>query len=113
VAAFLISLLKCCSFCQYLTTPIFDTYRPGQEEGNIPFVENAGFGKYSADPIEIAKIVSSWLASPNKLQELQQSALKSSRPHATLDIAQDIAAMVLQEKTKQYSKDVSKTFAML
>lgn len=76
-------------------------YRPGQEAGNIPFVENSGFGKYSGDPTEIADTVSSWLANPGVLQSMHQAALKASRPHATLDIAKDLAEIAFKEKEKQ------------
>jgi 1,2-diacylglycerol 3-beta-galactosyltransferase len=64
-------------------------------------VENSGFGKYSSDPTEIAETVSSWLASPEKLESMQQAALAASRPHATLDIAKDLAELVFDEKKKQ------------
>jgi 1,2-diacylglycerol 3-beta-galactosyltransferase len=70
--------------------------RPGQEEGNIPFVENAGFGKYSNDPNVIANLVSKWISSPEELQRMQQAAYSVSRPNATLDIAKDIAGMLFQ-----------------
>ena len=76
-------------------------YRPGQEEGNIPFVENAGFGKYSGDPTVIANTVSSWLASPSLLQSMQQAALTAARPKATLDIAKDLAAVVFATRKSQ------------
>lgn len=72
--------------------------RPGQEEGNIPFVEDAGFGKYSGEPSVIADTVSSWLASPEKLQSMQKAALNAARPEATLDIARDLAAMAFAAK---------------
>jgi 1,2-diacylglycerol 3-beta-galactosyltransferase len=75
--------------------------RPGQEEGNIPFVENAGFGTYSGDASEIANTVSSWLENPERLGSMRQAALAAARPHATLDIAKDIAAIVFAEKAKQ------------
>jgi hypothetical protein len=76
-------------------------YRPGQEAGNIPFVENAGFGKYSDNPIEIASIVSTWLSSPSLLESMQQAAFEASRPHATLDIAKDIANILFAKKMKK------------
>lgn len=73
-------------------------FLPGQEEGNIPFVENAGFGKYSSDPSVIANTVNLWLSNPGMLAEMKQNAIKASRPHATLDIAKDIAEMVFKAK---------------
>jgi 1,2-diacylglycerol 3-beta-galactosyltransferase len=76
-------------------------FLPGQEEGNIPFVENAGFGKYSSDPAVIADTVNRWLSNPGMLAEMKQNALKASRPRATLDIAKDIGAMVFKAKDGQ------------
>ena len=77
--------------------------RPGQEAGNIPFVEDSGFGKYSGDAAVIADTVSSWLASPERLESMRQAALKAARPQATLDIAKDLAEMVFAEKERQSS----------
>jgi hypothetical protein len=74
--------------------------RPGQEEGNIPFVEDAGFGTYSSNPAEIAATVSSWLSSPEKLDTMQKAALAAARPQATMDIARDILSL-LDERRKQ------------
>jgi 1,2-diacylglycerol 3-beta-galactosyltransferase len=74
--------------------------RPGQEEGNIPFVENAGFGTYSGEASEIADTVSSWLENPERLGAMRQAALAAARPHATLDIAKDIAELVFATKGK-------------
>lgn len=75
-------------------------HSPGQEEGNIPFVEEAGFGKYSPDPTVIAETVSSWLQSPEKLASMKSAALAAARPSATLDIAKDLAAIAFANKEK-------------
>lgn len=69
-----------------------DFYLPGQEEGNVPFVENSGFGKYSADPKVIADALSSWLISMNA------AALAAARASATLDIAKDLADIAFAKK---------------
>ena len=74
---------------------------PGQEEGNVPFVEDSGFGKYSGDPQVIAETVGSWLENPEKLASMQSAALTAARPSATLDIAKDLAEMVFEAKKKQ------------
>lgn len=73
-----------------------DIHSPGQEEGNVPFVENSGFGTFSPDPAVIADTVGQWLASPDKLKSLQDAALQAARPAATLDIAKDLADMALE-----------------
>ena len=75
--------------------------RPGQEEGNIPFVEESGFGKYSSDPKEIADTVSSWLKSPKKMESMKRSALAAARPSATLNIAQELAEIAFVKKRKE------------
>mmetsp|Transcript_57475 Transcript_57475/g.140278 ORF Transcript_57475/g.140278 Transcript_57475/m.140278 type:complete len:529 (+) Transcript_57475:175-1761(+) len=71
-------------------------YLPGQEEGNVPFVEENGFGQYSSDPNVIAHTVTSWLESPEKMESMRTAALESSRPHSTLDIAKDLAEIVFE-----------------
>lgn len=76
-------------------------HRPGQEEGNVPYVENAGFGKYSGNPTVIAETVTSWLESPEKLESMREAALLAARPSATLDIARDLAEMVFATKRKE------------
>ena len=80
---------------------LFSRYRPGQEEGNVPFVEDSGFGKYSANPTVIADTVSSWLSSPEKLDSMKKSALAAARPSATLDIAKDLADMVFATREQK------------
>jgi 1,2-diacylglycerol 3-beta-galactosyltransferase len=86
-------------FSEYSLHP--SSFRPGQEEGNIPFVEEAGFGKYSGDASVIASTVSSWLESPDTLDTMRKSALAAARPQATLDIAKDLAEIVFAAKAKQ------------
>lgn len=78
---------------------MLSSFLPGQEEGNIPFVENAGFGSYSETPDEIANTVSTWLASPTLLAEMKENALKAARPTATLDIARDVASILFKSKS--------------
>lgn len=77
--------------------------RPGQEAGNVPYVEDSGFGTYSGEPKKIADTVSTWLSSPEKLQSMKESALEAARPTATIDIAKDLAQMLFEEKERQAS----------
>lgn len=80
------------------------TYLPGQEEGNIPYVEESGFGKYCKDPKDIADTVSSWMKSPKKLRAMKQAALAASNPSATLDIAEELAKIAISTKNKKKIK---------
>ena len=77
---------------------LFIYCRPGQEAGNVPYVEENGFGTYSGDPTVIAETVSTWLETPEKLQQMQTAALEAARPAATLDIARDIAEYLFERK---------------
>lgn len=80
---------------------MLSSYLPGQEEGNVPFVEDAGFGAYSGNPTKIADTVSTWLSSPEMLSSMKEAALEAARPSATVDIAKDLAAMLFEHKNKQ------------
>lgn len=82
---------------------MLSSYLPGQEEGNVPYVEDCGFGTYSGDPKTIAETVSTWLSSPDRLQSMKDAALEASRPTATVDIAKDLAKMLFEEKELQKS----------
>jgi len=77
---------------------MLSSFLPGQEEGNVPFVEDAGFGRYSGNPDVISTCVSSWLESPEMMKEMQEAALKAARPTATIDIAKDLAQMLFDSK---------------
>jgi len=80
---------------------MLSSYLPGQEAGNVPFVEDAGFGTYCGNPEDIAETVSTWLSSPERLQSMKDAALEAARPTATIDIAKDLAAMLFEEKARQ------------
>jgi len=77
---------------------MLSSFLPGQEEGNIPFVKDAGFGSYSGDPKEIAATVSTWLSSPDRLASMKENALRAARPTATIDIARDLAEMLFSRE---------------
>jgi len=83
---------------------MLSSYLPGQEEGNVPFVEKAGFGTYSGNPSKIADTVSSWLSSGERLASMQKAALAAARPSATIDIAKDLAEMLFEHKDAVSSK---------
>ena len=77
---------------------ILSSYLPGQEEGNVPYVEENGFGCYEGSPEGLASRVEEWFASTDMLERMRDDALTAARPDATLDIARDLADMVLAKK---------------
>jgi 1,2-diacylglycerol 3-beta-galactosyltransferase len=74
---------------------MLSNFLPGQEAGNVKFVVEGGFGKYSSKPSVIAKTVSGWLDDSVLLEEMSALALASAHPEATQQIADDIGRIAL------------------
>jgi 1,2-diacylglycerol 3-beta-galactosyltransferase len=65
---------------------------PGQEEGNVTFVEQAGVGVLRTTPEAIAAQVRAWLSeSPHELEAMKIKAQGAARPTAALEIVETIA----------------------
>lgn len=79
---------------------ILSSYLPGQEEGNVPYVEENGFGCYEGSPEGLASRVEEWFASTDMLERMRNDALTAARPDATLDIARDLADMALARRAE-------------
>ncbi len=63
-------------------------FLPGQEEGNVTFVEQSGVGVIRQEPEEIARTLSEWLAPGSDiLAQYSARARALARPGAALDIA--------------------------
>jgi 1,2-diacylglycerol 3-beta-galactosyltransferase len=93
---------------------ILSSFLPGQEEGNVPYVEENGFGCYKGTPEGIADTVEEWLSVSSVttegtiLETMRECALNAARPDATLDIARDLADMVYTRKEELKRKGVEK-----
>jgi 1,2-diacylglycerol 3-beta-galactosyltransferase len=82
-----------------LSLPILLTsFLPGQEEGNVDYVINAGFGAYchDSDPIGIAEEICLWLKDEDKLVKLSTAAKSMGAPYAARDIAKSIGESTLK-----------------
>ncbi|HEU5088567.1 MAG TPA: glycosyltransferase, partial [Roseiflexaceae bacterium] len=60
---------------------------PGQEEGNLRFVQVHGAGLWVEDPNAFASLVSNWLAYPAQMERAAANARRLGRPDAALRIA--------------------------
>jgi len=67
---------------------ILSGFLPGQEEGNVTFVEESGVGVLRRKPVEIAHTLREWLAPGNAtLEQRANRARELARPRAALEIA--------------------------
>lgn len=84
---------------------ILNDYIAGQEAGNVPYVVENGFGKFSKSPKEIANIVSEWFGpKADELMVMSQNALKLAKPDAVVKIVHDLHELVRQRSlVPQYS----------
>ena len=85
-----------------LSLPVMLTsFLPGQEEGNVDFVVDGGFGSFSqdTDTQAVAEEVALWLNDELKLKEMSEQAKRAGRPHAARDIVKQIGDSTLKWKS--------------
>ncbi len=84
-----------------LSLPVMLTsFLPGQEEGNVDYVVDGGFGSFcqDTDTQAVAEEVALWLNDELKLKEMSDAAKKAGRPHAARDIVKQIGDSTLKWK---------------
>jgi 1,2-diacylglycerol 3-beta-galactosyltransferase len=74
------------------------SYLPGQEEGNVDYTLENGFGAFCSekDPNGIAEEVCLWLSDEERMKTLSEAAKKVGAPYAARDIAKDIGERALK-----------------
>ena len=72
---------------------------PGQEEGNVPLVVDAGAGLAYRDATEASEMLRAMLAEPSALWEMGQRGLRMRRADATERILDIVQSMVLSSPT--------------
>ena len=77
---------------------LLNSFLPGQEEGNVNYVVDGGFGAYcpDTDPIGMAEELCLWLKDVHKLTRLSQAAKTFGSPYAARDIARSIGESTLK-----------------
>jgi UDP-N-acetylglucosamine:LPS N-acetylglucosamine transferase len=82
-----------------LSLPVLLTsFLPGQEEGNVDYAIDGGFGAFcsDSDPSGVAEVVVSWLTDDKKMELLSNAAKKKGAPYAARDIAKAIGESTLK-----------------
>jgi len=79
---------------------LLTSFLPGQEEGNVDFVEEKQFGIYKSDsnPMEIANTACEWLQDPDELYKMSLKAKEAGTPNAAENIVKCIGKSVLRWK---------------
>jgi 1,2-diacylglycerol 3-beta-galactosyltransferase len=84
-----------------LSLPVMLTsFLPGQEEGNVDYVVDGGFGSFisDSDPQSVSEEVASWLMDEEKLKKLSENAYKRGAPDAAAEIVSAIGESALRWK---------------
>lgn len=69
---------------------VLTSFLPGQEEGNVPYVVDGGFGVHIEDTEVLGIYIKDILSDRERLQKMSQIAKLQSKPKATLEIAKDV-----------------------
>lgn len=74
---------------------VISGFIPGQESGNVTYVQENQAGAYADTPDDIAQVVLDWLT-PNNVayKQATQNAARLARPEASLEIATDLCQYV-------------------
>lgn len=76
-------------------------FLPGQETGNVTFVEQSGVGVFRKDPNALARTLREWLTPGNPtLAQLAARARQHARPRAALDIAHLLDEILIPQITQ-------------
>jgi 1,2-diacylglycerol 3-beta-galactosyltransferase len=67
---------------------------PGQEDGNVTYVENRGVGVWAPDPLKVVQTLTRWYCHPADREKIIQNCLGAARPNASRLIAQVLGEMV-------------------
>jgi UDP-N-acetylglucosamine:LPS N-acetylglucosamine transferase len=94
-----------------LSLPVMLTsYLPGQEEGNVDYVVDGGFGAFceDTDPQVVGEEIAQWLNHEAKLMAMSRAAKAKGAPHAARDIVQMIGDSTL--KWREHNDNATRPF---
>ncbi len=60
---------------------------PGQEDGNVTFVESEGAGVWAPKPQLVVRTLTRWLCRPSEREQVVENARRAARPHSARRIA--------------------------
>ena len=63
---------------------------PGQEDGNVTFIEEAGAGVFAPTPQLVVRALTRWISRPKEYKQVAENARRASRPDSARTIAHAI-----------------------
>lgn len=60
---------------------------PGQEDGNVSFVESVGAGVWAPEPLQVVRTLTRWICRPQERSKVVENCRKAARPDASRRIA--------------------------
>ena len=67
---------------------------PGQEDGNVTFVEHEGAGVWAPTPPEVVRTLTRWISRPEERKKVIENCRRAGRPEAARTIARAIGEML-------------------
>jgi len=67
---------------------------PGQEDGNVTFVEEEGAGVWAPTPLQVVRTLTRWISRPAEKQKVIENCRRVRRPEAARVIARTIGEML-------------------
>jgi 1,2-diacylglycerol 3-beta-galactosyltransferase len=71
---------------------------PGQEDGNVTFVEEEGAGVWAPKPQDVVRALTRWISRPEEKQKVIDNCIRAGKPGAAREIAKTIGGMLGLEK---------------
>jgi 1,2-diacylglycerol 3-beta-galactosyltransferase len=74
---------------------------PGQEDGNVTFVQEEGAGVWAPYPQDVVRTLTRWITRPAERQRVIENCRRAGRPEAARTIAQTIGEILGLEEEKR------------
>lgn len=67
---------------------------PGQEDGNVTFVQEEGAGVWAPTPQEVVRALTRWISRPAERRQVIENCRRAGKPEAARAIAMEIGGML-------------------
>jgi len=74
---------------------------PGQEDGNVTFVQEEGAGVWAPTPPEVVRTLTRWISRPEERKQVVENCRRAGRPQAARTIAHVIGDRLRLERTEE------------